>query len=411
MLKGLLVLCACFLSCCLRAQNPTGMINPPDSIMKNVDTSGQRDLIGIALRISHIHLKKPPKVDGKRVYYSFIPLSTSVPGGGTALITATTAGFYLSDRKNTYMSNVTFSPSTNFKGEFNFPFRSNIWSAGNSMNYSGDYRLTIYPQYTWGLGGYKPENDNLLIHYSYIRFYQNALKRIKPYMFAGIGYNLDYHINVRTDADSPGLQKFSGYKYGTANHSNSTSSGLTLNLLYDTRNNPLNPYPGWYWNVVYRINPRFLGSDDFWHSLYLDARKYISFSKEKQNVLALWSFFWTSLGDKTKAPYFDLPAIGNDSYQRSGRGIYPGHYTGQTLYYLEAEYRRQITDDGLLGFVVFANANAVTEPATERFSYVHPAAGTGLRIKFNKHSGTNVTIDVAGSKGRGAIYLGLGEAF
>jgi hypothetical protein len=37
--------------------------------------------------------------------------------------------------------------------------------------------------------------------------------------------------------------------------------------------------------------------------------------------------------------------------------------------------------------------------------------GAGLRVKFNKHSGTNVCVDVAGSKGYWAVYLYLGEAF
>jgi outer membrane protein assembly factor BamA len=249
----------------------------------------------------------------------------------------------------------------------------------------------------------------MLIRYTYIRLYLNALKRIKPYMFAGIGYSLDYHIDIRTTVDTQSLQKFARYRYGTENHSNSFSSGLTFNILYDTRTNLLNPLPGWYWNAVYRINPRFLGSDDFWQSIYLDARKYIPFSREKQNMLALWSYFWTSLGNKT--PYLDLPAIGQDPYQKSGRGIYPSHYMGQTLFYLEAEYRRDITRDGLLGFVVFSNVNAVTEPSTDRFSYLHPAVGTGLRVKFNKHSGTNITLDIATSKGRTAFYMGLGEVF
>lgn len=409
MIKGIIFLCGCLISYNLCAQNPSGAILPADSAMKYKDTSGQRDIIGVILKATHWHFKKPPTVDGKRVYYSLLPLSTSVPGGGTALITATTAGFYLGDRKTTYQSSVTFSPSTNFQGQWNIPFHTNIWSPNNAWNYNGDLRLTIYPQYTWGPGGKRPDEDKMLIRYTYIRFYQNALKKIKPYMFVGLGYSLDYHINIRTEKDSPTLQKFTGYNYGTGNHGNSFSSGLTFNALYDTRNNLLNPLPGWYWNAVYRVNTKFLGSDNFWQSIYLDARKYIPFSKTRQNMLALWSYFWTSLGNKT--PYLDLPAIGQDPYQKSGRGIYPGHYTGQTLYYLEAEYRRDITRDGLLGFVVFSNVNAVTEPSTDRFSYLHPAVGTGLRVKFNKRSGTNITLDIAASKGRTAFYMGLGEAF
>jgi hypothetical protein len=182
------------------AQNPTGLLVPPDSLVK--DTSGQRDLIGIALQITHIHVKKPPTVRGKRVYYSLLPLSTSVPGGGNALVTATTIGFYLGDRKTTYLSNIVFSPSTNFKGAFNIPFRSNIWAPNNSWNYSGDTRLAFIPQFIWGLGGKQPEDRKILIHYAYIRVYQNALKRIKPYLFAGVGYNLDYHFNIRPVVDT-----------------------------------------------------------------------------------------------------------------------------------------------------------------------------------------------------------------
>jgi hypothetical protein len=403
-----LFLC-CLWSFCLRAQNPTGTLVPPDKLVD--DTTGQRDIIGIALKLVHIHIKKPPKVKGQRVYYSIVPLGGSVPGGGEALITSTNAAFELGNPKTTFLSNVTFSPSTNLKGEWNLPFRSNIWSAENKWNFEGDYRVTVFPQYTWGLGGNTAPSNKILLRYTYIRFYQNALRRIakKPYLFAGIGYDLDYHINIRPDNDTIDISKFTGYRYGTANHSNSLSSGLTLNLLYDSRNNALNPLPGWYYNVVARANPKVLGSQQGWYSMYFDARKYISFSPSTWNVLAFWSYLWTTLG--SHAPYLDLPAITWDANQRSGRGFYPSRYTGQTLWDFETEYRRSITRDQLLGFVVFANMNSVTEPVSHDFSYVHAAAGAGLRIKFNKHSGTNLCVDIAASKGYWAVYLNLGEAF
>lgn len=403
------LICSCCWSLRLPAQNPTGTLVPPEKLVE--DTTGQRDIIGIALKITHIHLKNSPTVNGKRIYYSFLPLSTAVPGGGNALITATTAGFYLGDRRTTFLSNVTFSPSTNLNGEFNIPFRSNIWSPNNNWNYSGDYRLTIYPQYTWGLGGNTAPSNKILMRYTYIRLYQNALKRIgrRPYLFAGGGYNLDYHINIRPDNDTISLTKFTGYKYGTGSHSNSFSSGLTLNLLYDTRTNAFNPLPGWFYSIIFRVNPKLLGSEDNWYSLYLDARKYISFNEKHQNLLAFWSYFWTTLG--SSSPYLDLPAITGDDNQRSGRGFYPSRYTGRSLFDLEVEYRRSLTSDELLGFVVFANMNSVTEPNTSEFAYWHAAAGAGLRIKFNKNSGTNFGMDLAGSKGNWALYFNLGEAF
>ncbi len=409
MLRSLLALFCCFWSLCLFAQNPTGTLVPPDKL--EVDTSGKRDIIGVGMKLFKIHIKKPPRVDGERVYYSIIPLGQSVPGGGEALITSTNAAFNLGDPKSTFLSNVTFSPSTNLRGEWNIPFHSNIWSPDNKWNFEGDYRVTFYPQYTWGLGGNTAPSNKELVRYTYIRFYQSALRRIanKPFLFAGLGYNLDYHINIRPGNDTVNLTKFTGYKYGTGNHSNSFSSGLTFNLLYDTRNNSLNPLPGWYYNVVVRANPKLLGSDQNWYSLYLDARKYISFDPNSWYVLAFWSYLWTTMG--TNSPYLDLPAITWDANQRSGRGFYPSRYTGRTLFDFETEYRRSITRDELLGFVVFASANSVTQPNNSQFSYIHGAAGAGIRIKFNKHSGTNFGCDFAASKGYDAVYFSLGEAF
>ena len=383
------------------------MINPHKS--HALDTAGQRDLLGILKDFTHINIKKPPRVNGRKVYYSLLPIGTSVPGGGTALVTTTQAGFYLGDRKKTFLSTVTFSPSTNFRGAFNIPFKANIWSPLNKWNFEGDVRYSYFPQYTWGLGGRQDKSDNLLISYSYVRFYFSALKRIKPYIFAGIGYNLDYHIAIHPDIDTADLQKFTGYQYGTANHSNSFSSGLTLNFLYDARVNSINPLPGFYTNVIYRINPKALGNDNSWNSLYIDVRKYIPFSSEEQNVLAIWTYLWTTLG--TQSPYLDLPATGWDANQRSGRGFYNRRYTGKTLWYLETEYRKQLTANGLFGFVVFANLNTVTEPETSQFAYLHPAAGAGLRIKFNKNSGTNIGIDFGASKGYSSVYISLGEVF
>ncbi|HEV2353447.1 MAG TPA: BamA/TamA family outer membrane protein [Puia sp.] len=401
----------CCLSCLrARSQNPAGTLVPPAKLVK--DTSGQRDLIGSAIHLVHFHVRKPPAVKGKRVYYSIIPLGGSIPGGGNALITSTNAAFELGDPANTFLSNVTFSPSTNLRGKWNLPFRSNIWSPGNRWNYGGDYRLTFFPQYTWGLGGNTAPSRRILVRYTYVRFYQNALKRIahKPFLFAGVGYDMDYHINIHDGtSDTVGVSKFTGYGSGTGEHTNSFSSGITFNLLYDSRNNALNPLPGWYYNVVARVNPQFLGSDNTWYSLYVDARKYISFSRKTWNVLAFWSYIWTTL--ESAPPYLDLPAINWDANQRSGRGFYPGWYTGKTLWDFEAEYRRSVTPDQLLGFVIFMNMNSVTEPTTEDFAYLHAAAGAGLRIKFNKHSATNLCVDFAASKGYWAIYLNLGEAF
>jgi len=376
-----------------------------------VDTTNQRDLIDIAKDRFHIRMKKMHNRPNRKVYYSLLPTTSSIPGGGTALVTATNANFWLGNKKNTSLSNVTFSPSTSFTGRYVFPFRSSIWLNNNSWNFLGDTRYFIYPQYTWGLGGDHEEDAKIVANYQYFRFYHSALKRVKkyPFLFAGLGYDLDVHFAIKTDNDSLSLGKFTGYRFGTDNNGSSVSSGPVFNVLYDSRDNTVNAYTGLYANAIFRVNTRMMGSDDNWQSLFLDARKYISFNKAKKNVLAFWGYYWTAFSNNV--PYLDLPAIGWDPSGRSGRGFQQNRYRGKGLIYLESEYRRDITDNGLLGFVVFANMNTVTEQYSNQFAYWHPGAGAGLRIKFNKRSNTNVAIDYGVSRKYNYFWINLGETF
>jgi len=406
MCKKFVLLILFFLPGLLFAQNPI------DKGHLNIDTTGKRDIIDIGRSLIK---EKPRPVLGeekKKLYFSFLPVSTSLAGGGSVLVTSTTAGFYLGDRSTTYISAVTFAPYANFKGRYGLPIRSSIWLNNNAWNIQGDARLLVYPQFTWALGGGQPESDRLLVNYNYVRFYEAALKQIKPYFFVGAGYALDYYIDIESGDNSIGntITDFTHYKFGTSSDKNSFSSGPTINLLYDTRKNDLNPLPGIYANMVYRYSGRTFGSSNNWQSLYLDFRKYVSLTtRGPKSELAFWSYYWTTLG--TNAPYLELPAIGMDPYNRSGRGFEQNRYRGKRLIDFETEYRGDITHNGLLGFVLFANINSASQLMSNRFVYWNPAAGTGLRIKFNKKSDTNICIDYGFSRDFSSVTLGLGEAF
>jgi hypothetical protein len=407
-MRKIIVVILVLLSAHLYAQDASSIIPGNNNTVK--DTSAQTDLIDVVKNLFHISPQKVREQKEKKIYFSILPIPGTVPGGsGRALITSTTAATYLGPRNTTNLSSAAFTPYWNFKGRFGLPLRTSIWLPDNTWTIQGDTRFMVYPQYTWGLGESHNYPDQTLVDYKYIRFYQSALKKIKPYLFAGIGYNLDYHFNVKSDNPGVDLPQYTNYTYGT--NGSSFSSGISLNLLYDTRNNSINPLPGSYANVVYRVNPAFLGSNDNWQSLYIDVRKYLSLNPSnpnQQNTMAFWSYLWTALNSKT--PYLDLPSIGWDPYNRSGRGIDQNRYRGSSLFYLESEYRRDLTDNGLLGFVVFANATTVSGTGN-LFTSWHPAAGSGLRIKFNKGSNTNIGIDYGFSKGYSAIMFNLGETF
>lgn len=377
-----------------------------------IDTLEKRDLIDIANSILHKKARSVADKDEKKLYFSFLPISSSAfESAGKTLIASTTAGFYLGSLRTTNLSSINFTPYTNFTGRYGLPVRSSIWLKDNTFNIQGDTRVLKYPQYTWGLGGGQPADHKFLIDYVYVRFYQSVLKQIKPYFFAGIGYDLDYYMDIESDNGShTTLNQFTDYFFGTKHNQNSFSSGPTVNLLYDTRNNSINPLPGWYANVIYRFSAAKLGSNDNWQSLYVDVRKYLLLSKgERKNMLAFWTYYWTTLSPGS--PYLNLPSIGNDPYQRSGRGIEQNRYRGESLFYLETEYRCDITDNGLLGFVGFANVNSASQPNSRKFRYFNPAGGAGLRIKFNKKTDTNIGIDYGKSKDYSSISINLGETF
>jgi hypothetical protein len=225
----------------------------------------------------------------------------------------------------------------------------------------------------------------------------------------GAGYDLDYHFNASAEKDSQAMAAIPLFDYGKEFRQSATSSGPVINFLIDSRRNSLNPPGGAYLAVDYRFNLEFLGSTFDWQSILIDARKYFSFDKHRQNILAFWSYYWGVTNGK--APYLELPSIGWDYYNRSGRGFEQNRYRSKRLFYFESEYRRDISRNGFWGFVIFSNIHSVSEYQNNHFEYWHPAAGAGLRIKFNKISRTNIGVDLAMSKDFTGIYLSLGEAF
>jgi hypothetical protein len=401
-----LVIFLCVFFRALPAQNAPD-VNPQNNTLH--DTAHQKDLMDVYKG----WFKLPPAPRNRhpenKVFFTLNPLANTPTSSGNALVTSTTANIYLGPKSTTFLSSANFAPYFSFNKRFGLPLRSTIWLKDNAWHIQGDIRLLVYPQYTWGLGTSHTIAEKEWVNYQYIRFYQAVLKKVGPHLFAGLGYDLDYHINIAGDS-GVNLNAFTGYPYGLSG--NSLSSGITLNFLYDTRNRNIYPFRGSFLNIVYRINPVFLGNVNYWQSIFVDVRKYLQLNNltkpNQQNTLAFWSFLWWNLNNV--APYLDLPSTGWDEYNRSARGFDQNRYRGNALYYVEAEYRRDITSNGLLGMVVFSNINTVSGSGT-MFRSWHPAAGAGMRIKFNKAANTNFAVDYAFSKGYQTILFNFSETF
>lgn len=382
---------------------------PIDSIKScKTDNSSQLDLIDVGRKI--FNKKSCKRVDTGEVKSRKLRISV-VPAAGYTLqtdfagIVAGNAAFYTNPDANASTILASFTYTEN--NQIILPFQTSIWTKGNKYNIIIDWRYLYFPSYTYGLGGYTSLSDGYLINYSTIHLHQAMLRKIASDMYLGVGYNLDYYWNIKELNPPPNkVTDFENYGYQNTEF----ASGFTFNYLYDTRDNPINARTGNFVNVIYRPNLTIFGNNVEWRSLTVDIRKYIKLSQNGRHVLAFWSYEWLTLSGKP--PYMMLPNTGGDPYSNTGRGYIQGRYRGTDMLYAEGEYRFGITNNGLLGGVLFANAESFTEQVSNRFETIAPGYGFGIRLKFNKFSRTNVALDYGfGIGGSSGLFVNVGEVF
>jgi outer membrane protein assembly factor BamA len=390
--------------------------NKPTAAQQNVaadspgtlaaDSAGQKDLIDFIQKILDKKTSPEKRNLQQKASFSIIPYGGYTLSTGFSVNISGNVVFFTDQSHRQNISVLDVDASYDSKSQKIILTRSEIWTSNNDYKIVSDLRWERYPTETYGLGTFTTFNTDSHLDYYYVRVYETVLKKVATNYYAGIGYNLDYHYNITAIGNTNNT--ISDYsKYGQTSHS--TSSGINFDFLYDDRKNPLNPLSGFYANAVFRQNAAFMGSNANWQSLQLDFRKYFKLSPKSNNVLAFWSIVSLTSGN---VPYLDLPSTGSDMYNNSGRGYAVGRFRGRDMLYLESEYRFGITKNGLLGAVLFANAQSFTEYQTNAFERIAPAAGTGLRIKINKHSNTNICIDYgAGVSGSRGFFVNLGEVF
>ena len=367
------------------------------------------DLMDVVAGIAHKarvnHDNDSGSHNSRRLVVSAVPAAGYTLQTGFAALINANAAFKTNDSTNTSTLNLSFTYTV--RNQIIVPLLTNIWTKNNKYNIVGNWRYVKYPSFTYGIGGYSKIEDGYLIDYNAIRIYQAVLRRVRENMYAGIGYNLDYFWNIEELTPPPNtITDFQ--KYGLK--PTEVASGITFNFLYDSRNNPINPDRGSFTNVIYRPNLTVFGNSSTWRSLVFDLRKYIRVSKNNDNVLALWSYDWFTVTGTP--PYLMLPNTGSDPYSNTGRGYIQSRYRGANMIYLEGEYRFTLSHNGLLGGVVFANAESFTELSSNRFETIAPGWGAGVRVKLNKYSRTNIAVDYGfGLGGSQGLFVNLGEVF
>ena len=365
----------------------------------------QKDLPDVILELFHV--PPSPEVDSitTKPQISVVPAIGYTLVSRLALVLSGNVAFRTGP--NSRVSTIVASTSYTQNKQFTLPIQTNIWSKDNQWDFIGDYRFLKYPQDTYGLGSSSNINNADPMDYYFVRFYEIVLRHIGGNFYGGLGYVFDDHYDISEQGNPNGT--VSDYaKYGPQTHT--VSSGFTINGLFDSRDNAINPSKGGYANIEYRTSTKFTGSTNSWHSLVLDARKYFKFPEGSDNILALWSYDWFILSGKPG--YLDLPSTAWDANSATGRGYIQGRYRGSQMVYAESEYRFKLTRNGVLGAVVFLNAESLSAQQGTHLQAIQPGYGPGLRVKLNKISKTNITIDYGfGSEGSRGLFIDVGENF
>jgi hypothetical protein len=398
----------------VHAQNSSGLKLSRDTILHHpihlFSGSDQIDIVDIGRNILRKHagirtetvVRKPGKL-----YGSVLPAAEFTLQTGFAADLVSNLAFYTGSNPKQNISNFYLNLTYTAKNQLLIPLQGDFWTRGNQYNLLTDWRFEKFPQNTYGLGPLTTESDGYLIDFFYLRFYQTVYKKFFKDLYLGLGFDADHFYQVREVNPPPG--RITDFQRNGL-HPTANAIGPTIDILYDQRRNSIDPVQGHYASIVYRTNSRFLGSDSNWQSLQIDMREYDHFPAGSKNILAFWTFDWFTL--MGHPPYLMLPSTASDTYANMGRGYIQGRFRGRNMLYAESEYRFGVTSNGLIGGVVFVNAQSFTEPSTNRFEAINPGWGAGIRIKINKFSHTNAALDYGfGLHGSKGIFANLGEVF
>jgi hypothetical protein len=362
-----------------------------------------------------VHHKDASEDDTRKKFLVVAPSIGSKPSTGLNGGFSSNIAFFLGDPATTHISSLSSGLKVSEKKQTLSGVKFSAFSKNDRWFFQGDNRLSWTSQNTYGLGGDTLSVDAENVKYDQFRFFETVYRSVKPGLFVGFGVDVSDHTNVRPGTGALSTWDESAYVTYNEKHGfavdRQTSSGTSAGLIFDTRDNAINPQRGALASASYRTYfDGFLGGDSTWQELYLDARTYKKLTKDGRHKLAFW--FLGDLVTGGTAPYLDLPATA--SQERSARGYGEGRFRGEHLLYGEVEYRGGLTSNGLVGLVLFLNTTTVdnSEAGQKLFESFAPGAGFGFRFLLNKRSRTNLCTDYGwGKDGSRGFYLALQEAF
>ncbi|WP_194774622.1 BamA/TamA family outer membrane protein [Pararhodonellum marinum] len=363
-----------------------------------------------------------------------LPVISSNPTSGLILGVAPSFNWFAGDPSTTSMSTALGMALVTTKRQLFTSMRSNAYLKDDAWVILTDIRFNINNQPTYGLGtklfarehqipGPLESADLVkeMIYFNHFRFYGTALKRHQKTRFF---YRLGYHFDAIYSIEDEELDLESNPQQLTFHHQYQTlkglpleayrQSGISMNLLFDSRDNVANPYDGQFMLLSWRVSPEALGSTVSGSQLWVEYRNYFTLNRERpRNLLAFWTYGWTVTGGDL--PYMFLPALGWDMFSRSGRPYTFGRFRGEDLVYGELEWRFPLQQrKDRFGGVIFVNTTSASSRTEDvaLFSQFQLGYGLGIRYMVLKKKRVNIGLDYGwGTRGASGIFLNVNEMF
>ena len=281
--------------------------------------------------------------------------------------------------------NYTWNKQIILESEINYFFKEEKWFLGSTMHYSK------YPDRYYGIGAQSLDSDEVLFQSNRLKLDIELSRQIRPKVFLGGGIRYFNYSNIGTFSDTVVLQ---------SELRSLSNIELKVDLFKDDRDRILTPTLGSFYKLTVGLNY----ANAFYLHILADARKYYSFGKNKNHVIAA-RFLQTSVAGN--APFYDLAILGGD---RIARGYFYGRFRDQHLSTLQAEYRSPYL--WRFGLAAFGGTSLLYGTGNLTSESVKPNVGVGLRFLVDKNDRTNLRFDYAiGRDGQSGFYVSFGESF
>jgi outer membrane protein assembly factor BamA len=267
----------------------------------------------------------------------------------------------------------------------------------NKYRATGAFVYQRYPDSFFGIGNATNEGDKEKFSSDYLLLKQRMVKQFTKGFYTGFQYRFEKTYNLKKAAnsifDTENVTGNNGY----------TASGIGLAVIYDTRDNVLFPFKGFYVTVSNHFYPKWLGTTFPITNINIDARHYWNFYKS--HVVATNIYTNVNFGN---TPFKMMAQLGGQNLMR---GYFQGRYRANNMAIAQVEYRFPIYWR-FIG-VVFASAGDVFQHTKDMsFNNLKISGGGGLRFTIDAKERINLRFDYAfGRFNSRGFYLSISEAF